>query len=396
MNIVVAETVLLGEEAFSTLGEVQVVPDREIAPYHLKDADALIIRSKTRVHERLLAESPVRFVGTATAGFDHLDTRYLDRSEIAWCAAPGCNANSVAEYLVAALLELHHRHGIVLEGRSIGIVGVGEVGSRVAEKAEALGMRVLINDPPLEAMARTPDFSARVDPQRYGGFRPLDEVLARSEIVTLHVPLTDEKPWPTRGLARCPFFENMRPGSIFINTCRGEVVDPEALTCALDNGIVEYAVLDVWDPEPEIPLGLLERAELGTPHIAGYSWEGALNGTVACYHAACRFFERSACWPVVEFVPDPPQPRLELETRGRDREDVLAEAVRSVYDIARDDATLREYALPDDAQRGSCFDRLRREYDRRREFFNTRVRLRDDPPGLAGKLRGIGFKADPE
>ena len=179
MKIVIVESVLLGREAFQTLGDVTIVPDREISALHLQDADALIVRSKAQIGKELLRGSPVKFVGTASAGYDHLDLDYFYDNEIAWCAAPGCNANSVSEYLFTALLELHQRHGIELAGKTIGVIGVGEVGSRVVKKATALGMRVLLNDPPIAEKMKTPDYDPPIDPVPYGGYQPLETVLAQ-------------------------------------------------------------------------------------------------------------------------------------------------------------------------------------------------------------------------
>jgi len=392
MKTVVAETVLFGAEAFSTLGEVLTLPDREINSFHLRDANALIVRSKTKVTAELLENTPVRFVGTATAGFDHFDTAWLERHEIGWCAAPGCNANSVSEYVMAALLELHHRTGLRLEGATLGIVGAGQVGSRVAAKAEALGMRVLLNDPPLaEQQAREPDFRCLLDPARYGGFQPLETVLQESDIVTLHVPLTDEKPWPTRRLADHRFFAVLKPGAVFINAARGKVLAPEALCCALDCGTVSHAVLDVWPQEPAFDPALLERVTLGTPHIAGYSFEGSLNGTTACYRAAARFFEQTLCWDPDEFKQ--PVPPIPLDPRGRESGEILHQAVAQAYSIADDDQALRETArLPDD-ERGAAFDRLRKTYYRRPEFFNFRIEPQFPlAPETAARLASLGFQ----
>ncbi len=158
MKIICAETVLLGSEALSNAGKTVVIPDREITRNDLLDADALIVRSKTKINRELLRDTPVQFVGTATAGTDHIDATYLEQRGIYWCGSPGCNANSVSEYLVAALLALGRRHGFDLSGKTIGVIGCGNVGSRVVKKCEALGMNVLRNDPPLAAASTDPDF----------------------------------------------------------------------------------------------------------------------------------------------------------------------------------------------------------------------------------------------
>jgi erythronate-4-phosphate dehydrogenase len=370
MKTVVAETVLLGREAFKTLGEVIVIPDRQIGPGHLKDADALVIRSKTKVTAELLAGSAVRFVGTATAGFEHVDFQWLERNGIGWCAAPGCNADSVADYMTAALLTLRTKHGVELEGRTIGIIGVGQVGSRVAKRAEALGLRVLLNDPPRAAR------------EGETGFQTLEKLLAESDMVTLHVPLIKENPWPTLRMASSSFFEQMKHGAVFINASRGKVLDSDALLHARKTGIVSHAVLDVWDPEPAIRADVLAAATIATPHIAGHSFEGRLNGTVQVYNETCRFFETAPSWNLVPLLPKPAVPEFKIDSHGKSNLDVLAEAVAAVYDMGTDHLDER------DIER---FDKLRANYRVRREFKNTAILLSENRPDLLMKIKKAGF-----
>jgi erythronate-4-phosphate dehydrogenase len=370
MKTVVAETVLLGREAFATLGEVIVVPDRQIGPEHLKDADALIIRSKTKVVPELIAGSAVRFVGTATAGFEHIDFQSLEKHGIGWCAAPGCNADSVADYMTAALLTLHSKHGVELEGKTIGIIGVGQVGSRVAKRAEALGLRVLLNDPPRAAR------------EGEKGFQDLTDLLAKSDIITLHVPLIKEKPWPTLKMADCRFFEQMKHNAVFINSSRGKVLDADALLLAKASGIISHAVLDVWDPEPAIRADVLAAATIGTPHIAGHSFEGKLNGTIQVYREACNFFETAPVWNPVPLLPAVAVPNLKIDSCGKSDLEVLTETVAAVYDIGVDCLTGKDIAR---------FDKLRSGYGVRREFKNTTIVLSEFRPGLNHRLNGAGF-----
>ena len=379
MKIICAETVLLGREAFSTAGETLVVPDREITRDHLLDADALVVRSKTKITRELLYNTPVKFVGTATAGTDHMDLPWLESGGIYWCASPGCNANSVSEYVVAGLLELGHRHGFGLEGKSIGIVGCGNVGRRVASKCEALGMRVLRNDPPLAAISPDPDFL------------PLDQVLAGSDIVTLHVPLVTEKPWPTERLANYLFFEQLRPGTLFINAARGSVCDYDALLVARRGGMVSWTILDVWSPEPAFRTDLLELADLASPHIAGHSYEGKLNGTVACYNELCNFFEIPPCWDTAASLPPAAVPTIHMDCSHRDDEEVLHAIIQQVYDIRTDDRLIREAAVRSDIDRARNFDQLRRNYRMRREFANTVVYAHHAGASLLHKIQAMGF-----
>lgn len=379
MKTICAETVLLGREAFSRTGKTVVLPDREITRSDLLDADALIVRSKTRIDRELLEGTPVKFVGTATAGSDHIDAAYLEKRGIYWSASPGCNANSVSEYLVAALLVLRTRHGFDLAGKTIGVVGCGNVGSRVAAKCAALGMTVLRNDPPLAAASPDSDF------------QPLETVLADSDIVTLHVPLVKEGPWPTDRMADYRFFEQLKPGAIFINAARGSVCDYDALLDARQGGAVSRMVVDVWSPEPAFRTDVLKMADLASPHIAGHSYEGKLNGTIACHNELCNFFEIPKRWNIAASLPDPEVPTLGTDCTGRDDEEVLHEIVKRIYDIETDDALIREAAVHDEIDRARNFDALRKSYRVRREFSNTQVDARNAGESLRGKIAALGF-----
>ena len=380
MKIVCAETVLLGRAAFSTAGKTTVIADREITHSDLIDADALIVRSKTKITRELLKGTPVKFIGTATAGIDHIDAAYLQSKGIYWCAAPGGNANSVSEYLVAALLVLGRRHGFDLEGKTIGVIGCGNVGSRVVTKCEALGLRVLRNDPPLAAVSPDPDFF------------PLERVLAECDIVTLHVPLVQHKPWPTERMADYLFFEQLKPGAIFINTARGSVCDYDALLAARQGGAVSRSIIDVWSPEPAFRTDVLKLADLASPHIAGHSYEGKLNGTVTCYNELCNFFEIPKSWDIAAALPAPEVPVVEIDCTARDDEEILHTLIRQVYDIETDDTLIRDAANGSEIARARNFDALRRNYRMRREFMNTRIIAKNADEDLQNKLKAMGFR----
>jgi len=379
MKIVCAESVLFAREAFGTIGDPIVRPDRAIAPNDLRDADALIIRSKTRADRALLEGSRISLVGTATAGFDHLDTAWLEAKGIAWRVAAGCNANSVAEYVVTALLCLAHRHGWRLEGRTLGVVGIGQVGRRVVRKAEALGLRVLQNDPPRRLAEGAPELVE------------LDALLPHSDIVTLHVPLTDQGPFATRQMADARFFERMKPGATFINTSRGEVVDDVELLLALETGHLAHAVLDVWNNEPRWNAKLAARADIVSPHIAGYSFDGKLAGTEMIYRDACRFFGVPPTWDPAPLCPPPAVSEIAFTPDQGRTEEALWAIVRKVYDIEADDRAMRT-GDADETARAARFERLRRHYPDRREFGNTCVHLMSPAPELRRKLEGIGFR----
>ena len=379
MKTVCSTSMPLVREAFETLGDVVIRDGRAIGPADVRDAELLAIRSTTRVDRGLLEGSAVRFVGTATIGTDHMDLPYLEQAGIRWCFAPGCNANSVSEYVTAALLCLAGRRGLCLEGKTLGVIGVGNVGRLVVEKAHTLGLRVLANDPP------------RARREGLAGFVELQTVLAESDIVTFHVPLTREGPDATAHMAGRALFERLKPGCIFLNAARGAVVDTDALLFALDRGIVAHAVIDTWEGEPRYRVALLDRVDLGTPHIAGHSFEGKVMGTVMVYREACAFLGRPAVWTPDDLLPAPQVPDVRVDAAGRGDEEVLRELVRQVYDIEGDDHRLR--ACREGPERCAAhFDALRRHYPERREFRFTRVHLRNASETLAHKVAGLGFK----
>jgi erythronate-4-phosphate dehydrogenase len=363
------------DEAFSTLGETLVLEGRSICASDVKDADMLAIRSTTKVDASLLDASRVRFVGTATIGTDHLDIEYLERNGIEWCFSPGCNANSVSEYVTAALLCLANRHQFQLRGKTMGVIGVGNVGSRVVAKAAALGMRVLQNDPP----------RARAE----GGsqFVELDQLLVESDIVTVHVPITKSGNDKTMHLADNSFFEKMKSGSIFINAARGPVVDSDALLQAIKSGKIAHAVLDTWEGEPGLRPDLQAVVDIGTPHIAGHSFEGKVAGTVMVYEAACRFLNKAPDWSPDDLLPEPDVPEVMLTAGAKPDEELLWDVVRQVYDIEADDARLRMDC--DDIPKH--FDALRKNYPIRREFRFTSVKIYNTSPQLKATFRALGF-----
>jgi erythronate-4-phosphate dehydrogenase len=335
----------------------------------------------TRVDESLLAGSPVRFVGTATIGTDHVDTAYLERAGIGFSAAPGCNAVSVAEYVIAALFELAGRKNFRLREKSIGIIGVGNVGSRVESRAEALGMEVILNDPPLREATGEPKY------------RDLDQAL-ESDIVTLHVPLEKGTAYPTYHMVDRKFVGRLKPGAILINTSRGAVVDSNALAGGVDSGLIGAAVLDVWEGEPDISLELLEKAEIATPHIAGYSYDGKVRGTRMIYEAACRYFGREPVWDAETLLPAPDRERLKLDGKLSLAEEFLHEAVARGYDIMGDDRALRKITEIAAEQRGAYFDRLRKEYPVRREWASSVVELSGELVELKAVFEGLGFRVE--
>jgi len=372
MKIAADPNIPFVQEAFGPLGNVRLVPGREITAGTVSDADILLVRSVTPVNAALLDGSRVKFVATATIGFDHIDREYLSQKGIGFASAQGSNANSVAEYVVAAMLELAHRHKFRLRDKTLGVVGVGNVGSRVVRYAEALGMRVLQNDPPRQRSETLKHFVG------------IDQVLAEADIITLHVPLVrggEDATFHLFDKDRLGALERRRP--ILINSSRGAVVDNKALLKAIDGERLGGVVLDVWENEPNILPELLDVVDLATPHIAGYSFDGKVNGTRMIYEAVCGFFKLAPTWKPT--LPPPPVPRIEHRIESaEDDEDALREVISRVYDITADDAALRKNVR--------MFDKLRAEYPVRREFFNTELVLRGASKELRAKCAALGFR----
>ena len=384
MNIICATNMPFAMEAFSTLGETRILEGRDITAADVRETEILALRSTTKVNRALLEGSKVRFVGTATIGTDHLDIPYFNQAGITWCFAPGCNANSVSEYITAALLYLACQHGFSLEGTTIGVIGVGNVGRRVVQKARALGMRVLMNDPPRERA------------EGLGGdhFVSLDLVLAEADIITVHVPLTKEGPDKTVHLADAAFFGRAKKGLIFLNAARGPVVDSPALISAMATGNVSHVLLDTWEGEPNYRLDLMAKVDIATPHIAGHSFEGKVMGTVMVYREVCKFLGVPATWSHEPLMPAPLVPEVKVAVAGRSDQDVLREVVRQVYDLEGDDRRFRDSSSADEAGRMKNFDRLRSHYPERREFQYTRVKLNGGTDSLRCALIDLGFKVE--
>jgi erythronate-4-phosphate dehydrogenase len=383
MNIWVDENIPLGKETFGAYGAVTPFAGRGLARADLGKADALLVRSVTKVDAALLEGTPVRFVGTATIGTDHVDLPYLAGRGIGFSSAPGSNANSVAEYVTAALLMLRQEKGFVPEGKTLGIVGWGNVGRQVEKKALALGMRVLRCDPPLRESAEDPGF-----------FTGLPDLLGGSHVVSLHVPLTSGGPHPTRNLADTSFFAKLGGPVVLLNTCRGGVIREEALKAALDGGRVRHLVLDVFAGEPRIDPETAAAADIATPHIAGYSLEGKLNGTAQIAEAFRAFFALppapAPAWP------RPARPEIAYlgntaVTQIPDDWDFLRRCVDAAYDLRGDDRRLRASLSEPDP--GKAFDRLRREYPVRHEFSAYRITgLPENKRELRTRLGNLGFR----
>ena len=353
---------------FEPFAQVTYLPGAAIAQADLKDTDALIIRTRTKCNAKLLAGTGVRIIASATIGMDHVNTAECEKLGIRCVNAPGCNASSVAQYIVSILTADAVETGRPLAGRTLGIVGVGHVGKKVAAAAEALGMRVLRNDPP-RARAEGPD-----------GFAELDRILAESDFITMHTPLNREHPDGTYHLANEDFFLKAAKKPFFINASRGLVTDQNALKCALITGRIRGAALDVWEDEPDINRELLDMVKIATPHIAGYSADGKANGTSMSVRAVAKFFGIDS---LADFSPEgvpAPDPAVLTVSESCPVES----AILSVYDVRRDDAALR--SAPEN------FESLRAHYPVRREFPAYRIGNADRISASARSiLRALGF-----
>ena len=320
-----------------TPNEVIYIPGIKFTPEIVRDADALIIRTRTLCNRELLEGSKVKFIATATIGFDHIDTDYCKEAEITWTNAPGCNSASVAQYIHSTLLLLEKEKGFTLKGKCIGVVGIGNVGSKVCDVAQSLGMRVLMNDLP------------RADKEGAGMFTDMETITRECDVITFHTPLNKEGKYKTYHLADAGFFNSLKKSPVIINTSRGEVTETSALLYALEKKQISEAVIDVWENEPEISLELLNKVFLGTPHIAGYSADGKANATRMSLESFCRFFHINP-----DFDIQPVQPKSSVIKASTE-----ADAYLQMYDPRRDSNALK--ANPE------MFEQLRGDYPLRRE-----------------------------
>lgn len=372
MKIVADDKIPFLQGVLEPFARVVYLPASNISRNAISDADALLIRTRTRCTESLLKRTHVKFIGTATIGFDHVDTHYCENNDIAWTNAPGCNSSSVQQYVTAALLKLGKDHKFSLRDKTIGIIGVGNVGSKVENLARALGMKVLLNDPP------------RARKEGHTPFVELDTLFRESDIITIHVPLNLEGEDRTWHLFDDINFGRVRNKVWFINSSRGEVVETAALKSAIQSGKISGAVLDVWENEPDIDRELLSSAYIATPHIAGYSTDGKANGTAMVVNSLCRHFNLPLKNWYPENVPDPESPLLTIDCSGRSEEEILREAVMHTYDIQKDDYDLRISQADFEKQRGN--------YRLRREFTAFTVRLIDGTEAVSKMLSDTGFR----
>lgn len=372
MKIIIDDKIPYIRGAFEQVAEVIYLPGNKTTPEIVKDADAIITRTRTICNENLLKGSSVKFIATATIGFDHIDTEYCRQAGIEWKNAPGCNAESVNQYISSALFSWSMRKREDLAGKTIGIVGVGQVGSRVAKTCEIIGMNVLLNDPPRERHEGS------------GKFVPLKTIQEEADIITFHVPLEMSGLDTTFHMVNKEFLLNLRKKPLIINSCRGEVFNSEDVLNTIKSGNVSGAIIDCWENEPEIKLELLKAVDFGTPHIAGYSKDGKANGTKMSVQAVSKFFNLGLNDWQPEKVEAPENPVFEIDGNQRREYSVLAEAILSTYNIENDDEALRE--------KPGNFEKLRGDYPVRREFDSYNVKVKNVEKETMIKLEKLGFK----
>lgn len=374
MNIICDPNLLMSESLFSHLGDVTMIEGRELTHEDVLQADMLIIRSTAKITPSLMEGSHVSFIGSGVIGIDHLDKSYLAERNIPWVSAPGCNAESVADYFITALLSLGQMNKMTWEGKTLGIVGVGHVGTAIWHRAKALGMHIIGCDP----------FKSEE------GYVDFDELLAQSDVVTFHTPLTTDGPYPTYHLFSGARVRKVKPGAVLINMARGSVIESEITCAAIDHGFLSDVIIDCWEGEPDWHAELSSRAFLATPHAAGHAYEGRLNGTLAVYRAACDFLGQDS--GEIPALPIPPVPTIEMDVAGLADEDVLYRLTSQVCDIEGDSRRFRSAFSSVPEERRLAFDNLRKNYPMRRLFAATTVTLHHATDALHQKVSGIGFQ----
>lgn len=376
MYIVADENMALVNEFFGHLGTLHCYAGRQLSAQQVKMADILLVRSVTPVNQQLLAQSNVRFVGSATIGFDHIEQAWLEKQGIMVRTAPACNAQSVVEYVFAALAYLGEKNNIQIKNKVLGVVGLGNVGRLLARFAHVLGFKVIAYDPFV-----TQDFVEQVE---------LASLLSRADIVSLHTPLTKTGVYPTYHLLGKHNLSLLKQSAILLNSGRGAVIDNGALLDFLGQQAQHLAavVLDVWEHEPNVNSELVNHVTLATPHIAGYSLEGKCRGTEMIYQSLCAFLHTPTLHQLSDFLPKLTHTLIwpNLDSLWAN----YAALLRQVYPIEQDDQAFRQSLLMPAAQRGVAFDKLRKVYWSRRESSAYDVSC--VPSSQIQPMTQLGFK----
>lgn len=373
MKIYYENSMPYAQEFFGELGECQAFSGPELAttPAIVSDADVLLVRSTTRVNQQLIAAAPnLKFVATATAGYNHLDLQAIEAAGIHHYIAAGCNANAVAQYVLSALSATTDTMNWDWTEKTIGIVGAGKVGTALSQCLDALGVSYLLCDPPLAASGDARQLAS------------LDDIM-QCDVITLHTPLETTGPTPTHHLFDADRLSALRSDQLLINACRGEVIDNQALLRCFEQGQQLKVVLDVWENEPDVLLPLCDHVLLATAHIAGHSIEGKANGTEMVYRALCQFLNRPAQIPLSPMLPAPQQAVIDIR-HCKGLESVSAALLHS-YDIRCDDQRFRR-----EVNDKKGFSYIRKHYPIRREFFAYQLKAGNDAKSQA--LYGLGFQ----
>ncbi|MHA2739750.1 4-phosphoerythronate dehydrogenase [Vibrio harveyi] len=374
MKIIVDENMPYAEELFSQLGEVILKPGRTLTADDLVDVDALMIRSVTKVNAELISKAnKLKFVGTATAGMDHVDQALLQEKGIFFTAAPGCNKVGVAEYAFSVMMVLAPQQGFSVFDKTVGIIGAGQVGSYLEKCLKGMGINVLINDP----------FKQEEGDSR--SFTPLAELIERSDIITLHTPITKDGPHPTHHLIDEAVLNGLRSDQILINAARGPVVDNQALKQRLLKNDGFTAALDVFEFEPEVDMELLPLLAFATPHVAGYGLEGKARGTTMIFNSYCEFLNNELRAHASDLLPTAPVPTMVLD-RAWD-EATLHNITQLIYDVRKDDALFRR-----EISKPGSFDLMRKNYWDRREY--SAVTLMGNETCNLAPLAELGFQVE--
>lgn len=338
----------------------------------LGDADCLIIRTRTICNQKLLKNTNVKFIASATIGFDHIDRNYCSANNIKWTNAPGCNSGSVMQYVASALMFLAEKCNFDFMDKILGVIGVGNVGGKVEMLAKALGMSVLLNDPPRERNEKKKTFVS------------LRQICNQADIISFHVPLNHAGIDKTYHIADSGFFSSLKQKPFIINTSRGEVIERQSLKKALKNRQIAGAVIDVWENEPQIDTALVELTDIATPHIAGYSLDGKANGTSMVVNAVSDFFNFNLNNWRPEFIPKPNYPQIKIEDFNAEMNQIIKQAVFQTYNIKNDDKRLRFDV--------NSFEKQRSEYPKRREFNAYNIDFKElDDNALKIIVKKIGF-----
>ncbi|MCL9781860.1 4-phosphoerythronate dehydrogenase [Vibrio sp. S4M6] len=374
MKILVDENMPYAEQLFSQLGDVILKPGRSLTSDDLIDIDALMIRSVTKVNRVLLEKAnKLKFVGTATAGMDHVDQALLRDKGVHFTAAPGCNKVGVAEYALSVMMVLSQQQGFSVFDKTVGIIGAGQVGSYLYDCLTGLGLNVLLNDPPKQQAGDTRQFTE------------LESLLQQSDIITLHVPMTKDGEHPTHHLIDEEKLNSLRADQILINAARGPVVDNLALKKRLEKHDGFTAALDVFEHEPEVDMTLLPLLAFATPHIAGYGLEGKARGTTIIFNRFCEFLGKDLSASANDLLPTAPVPQVKLD-RAWD-EDTLHKLTQLIYDVRKDDALFRR-----EIDKPGAFDSMRKNYWDRREFGAVTLQGNEECNLLP--LQKLGFQIE--